>query len=75
MDALAFSGPGGARILASALRTLSGLLEAGTVSLQSIETSSSIDAEDCSVQHIGITYVLSGSPGVCQGAPSPPFNS
>ena len=59
MDALAFSGPDGARLLASALRTLSDQLEAGTVCLQSIETSSAIDVGECPLQHLGITYVLS----------------
>ena len=76
MDALAFSGPAGARHLASALRTLSGLLEAGRVSLQSVQTSSSIDMDESSVQHIGITYVLSDmAPGICEPTTNQHFSS
>ena len=58
MDALAFSGPDGIRRLAVALRDLSTKLEAGSVSLYSVDTGSAIHIEDACIQHIAIAYIL-----------------
>ena len=76
MDALAFSGHGGPRRLALALRELSGMLEAGTISVLSLETSSSIHTEDQSVQHLAVTYLLSAAgPGICPPSSPPSLHS
>jgi hypothetical protein len=76
MDALAFSGPGGTRRLALALRELSSLLEAGSVSLYSVDTSSAIHAEEKSVQYIGLMYILpEGATGISPTSSTPQLNS